>query len=150
MSNKIHRNEYLTNCFVNYFISLKEDKNVLNYSQIYTAFFSALGGLDEQYNTADFVNKTKEGFELIAKHLDKIAQSMYKDERVNLGIVDRRPYVESLLSVKDAARKLGISEQAVRKHIQNKKLVAQMNSRHNYTITPMALREFMSNRKKND
>ena len=54
------------------------------------------------------------------------------------------------LSVKDAARKLGISEQAVRKHIQNKKLVAQMNSRHNYTITPMALREFMSNRKKND
>ena len=150
MRNNTHLNEHLAKCFISYFCSLKEDANALNFTEIYTAFFYALGGLDKEHNCADFVNKTKEGFELIAKHLDKIAQGMYKDERVNLGLVDRRPSVESLLSVKDAARKLGISEQAVRKHIQNKKLVAQMNSRHNYTITPMALREFMSNRKKSD
>lgn len=148
MSNNTHLNEHLANCFVNYFISLKEDKNVLNYTQIYTAFFSALAGLDKQYNTADFVNKTKEGFELIAKHLDKIAQEMYKEERAKLGTIDRRPAVEQTLSVKDVARKLGITEQGVRKHIQNNKLVAKMDSRHNYEITPQALKAFMDSRKK--
>lgn len=148
MGNNIHLNEHLEKCFVSYFCSLKEDTNALNFTQIYTAFFSALGGLDEQYNTADFVNKTKEGFELIARHLDKIAQEMYKEERAKFRIIDRRPTVEQTLSVKDVARKLGITEQGVRKHIQNKKLVAKMDSRHNYEITPRALKEFMDIRKK--
>lgn len=148
MGNSTHLNEHLAKCFVSYFCSLKYDANALNFTQIYTAFFSALGGLDEQYNTADFVNKTKEGFELIARHLDKIAQEMYKEERAKSGIIDRRPTVEQTLSVKEVARKLGITEQGVRKNIQNKKLVAKMDRRHNYVITPRALKEFMDSRKK--
>lgn len=113
------------------------------------AFYSALGGLDKECNCADFVHKTKEDFELIAKHLDKIAQEMYKEERSKEGIGDSRPRVEATYSVADVARRLGISEQAVRKNINTGKLAAKMDNRHRYEITKRDLDAFIHSKKKN-
>ena len=56
-----HLNEYLTNCFVSYIIHLKENINPLAYTEIQTALYTALGGLDKAYSTSEFVNKMKGG-----------------------------------------------------------------------------------------
>lgn len=143
-----HSDEHLTNCFVSYFIHLKESVNPLAYSKIYTSLFTALRGLDEEYSTYEFVNKMKGDFELIAQHLDKIAHEMYKEERRKVGFHDRNAIYERVLSVSEISAKLGISEQAVRKAIKEERLKATMNGKGSYEVTEKDFKEFVKSRRK--
>lgn len=143
-----HLDEHLTNCFVSYFIHLKESANPLAYSKIYTALYTALGGLDEEYSTSEFVNKMKGDFELIAQHLDKIAHEMYKEERSKTVFYDRNAIYERTFSVNEISSKLRISEQAVRKAIKEERLKATLNNKGVYEVTEKDFKEFEKNRKR--
>lgn len=143
-----HSDEHLTNCFVSYFIHLKESVNPLAYSKIYTSLFTALRGLDEEYSTYEFVNKMKGDFELIAQHLDKVARELYKEERSKAGLYDRNAIYEHILSVSEISAKLGISEQAVRKAIKEERLKATMNGKGSYEVTEKDFKEFANSRRK--
>lgn len=143
-----HLDEHLTNCFVSYLIHLKESANQLAYSKIYTALYTALGGLDEEYSTSEFVNKMKGDFELIAQHLDKIAHEMYKEERSKTVFYDRNAIFEHTFSVSEISSKLRISEQAVRKAIKEERLKATLNSKGVYEVTEKDFKEFEKNRKR--
>ena len=143
-----HLNEHLTNCFVSYIIHLKENVYPLAYTEIQTALYTALGGLDRAYSTSEFVNKMKGDFELIAQHLDKIAHEMYKEERRKVGFHDRNAIYERVLSVSEISAKLGISEQAVRKAIKEERLKATLNNKGVYEVTEKDFKEFEKNRKR--
>ena len=143
-----HSDEHLTNCFVSYFIHLKESVNPLAYSKIYTSLFTALRGLDEEYSTYEFVNKMKGDFELIAQHLDKVARELYKEERSKAGLYDRNAIYEHILSVSEISAKLSISEQAVRKAIKEERLKATMNGKGSYEVTEKDFKEFAKGRRK--
>lgn len=143
-----HSDEHLTNCFVSYFIHLKESVNPLAYSKIYTSLFTALRGLDEEYSTYEFVNKMKGDFELIAQHLDKVARELYKEERSKAGLYDRNAIYEHILSVSEISAKLGISEQAVRKAIKEERLKATLNNKGVYEVIEKDFKEFANSRKR--
>ena len=143
-----HSDEHLTNCFVSYFIHLKESVNPLAYTKIYTSLFTALRGLDEEYSTYEFVNKMKGDFELIAQHLDKVARELYKEERSKAGLYDRNAIYEHILSVSEISAKLGISEQAVRKAIKEERLKATLNNKGVYEVTEKDFKEFANSRKR--
>ena len=143
-----HSDEHLTNCFVSYFIHLKESVNPLAYTKIYTSLFTALRGLDEEYSTYEFVNKMKGDFELIAQHLDKVARELYKEERSKAGLYDRNAIYEHILSVSEISAKLSISEQAVRKAIKEERLKATMNGKGSYEVTEKDFKEFAKGRRK--
>lgn len=143
-----HLDEHLTNCFVSYFIHLKESVNPLAYSKINTALYTALGGLDKEYSTYEFVNKMKGDFELIATHLGKIAHEMYKEERNKAGLYDRNAIYEHILSVSEISAKLRISEQAVRKAIKEERLKATLNNKGVYEVTEKDFKEFANSRKR--
>ena len=59
-----HLDEHLTNCFVGYLIAIKENGDALGYTRVQTALFTALGGLDKDYNTPQFVERMRDDFEL--------------------------------------------------------------------------------------
>ena len=118
------------------------------YTEIQTALYTALGGLDRAYSTSEFVNKMKGDFELIAQHLDKIAHEMYKEERRKVGFHDRNAIYERVLSVSEISAKLGISEQAVRKAIKEERLKATLNNKGVYEVTEKDFKEFEKNRKR--
>lgn len=143
-----HSDEHLTNCFVSYFIHLKESVNPLAYSKIYTSLFTALRGLDEEYSTYEFVNKMKGDFELIAQHLDKVARELYKEERSKAGLYDRNAIYEHILSVSEISAKLGITEQAVRKAIKEERLKATLNNKGVYEVIEKDFKEFANSRKR--
>ena len=143
-----HSDEHLTNCFVSYFIHLKESVNPLAYTKIYTSLFTALRGLDEEYSTYEFVNKMKGDFELIAQHLDKVARELYKEERSKAGLYDRNAIYEHILSVSEISAKLGISEQAVRKAIKEERLKATLNNKGVYEVIEKDFKEFANSRKR--
>ena len=143
-----HSDEHLTNCFVSYFIHLKESVNPLAYSKIHTSLFTALRGLDEEYSTYEFVNKMKGDFELIAQHLDKVARELYKEERSKVGLYDKNAIYERTLSVSEISAKLGISEQAVRKAIKEERLKATLNNKGAYEVTEKDFKEFANSRKR--
>ena len=143
-----HSDEHLTNCFVSYFIHLKESVNPLAYSKIYTSLFTALRGLDEEYSTYEFVNKMKGDFELIAQHLDKVARELYKEERSKAGLYDRNAIYEHILSVSEISAKLRISEQAVRKAIKEERLKATLNNKGVYEVIEKDFKEFANSRKR--
>lgn len=143
-----HSDEHLTNCFVSYFIHLKESVNPLAYSKIYTSLFTALRGLDEEYSTYEFVNKMKGDFELIAQHLDKVARELYKEERSKAGLYDRNAIYERILSVSEISAKLGITEQAVRKAIKEERLKATLNNKGVYEVIEKDFKEFANSRKR--
>lgn len=84
-----HLDEHLTNCFVGYLIAIKENGDALGYTRVQTALFTALGGLDKDYNTPQFVERMRDDFELIARHLDSISHNMYKEERIKEVYNDR-------------------------------------------------------------
>lgn len=143
-----HLNEHLTSCFISYIIHLKENINPLAYTEIQTALYTALGGLDKAYSTSEFVNKMKGDFELIAQHLGKIAHEMYKEERRKVGFHDRNAIYERVLSVSEISAKLSISEQAVRKAIKEERLKATMNGKGSYEVTEKDFKEFAKSRRK--
>ena len=143
-----HSDEHLTNCFVSYFIHLKESVNPLVYTKIYTSLFTALRGLDEEYSTYEFVNKMKGDFELIAQHLDRVARELYKEERSKAGLYDRNAIYEHILSVSEISAKLGISEQAVRKAIKEERLKATLNNKGVYEVIEKDFKEFANSRKR--
>lgn len=143
-----HSDEHLTNCFVSYFIHLKESVNPLAYTKIYTSLFTALRGLDEEYSTYEFVNKMKGDFELIAQHLDRVARELYKEERSKAGLYDRNAIYEHILSVSEISAKLGISEQAVRKAIKEERLKATLNNKGVYEVIEKDFKEFANSRKR--
>ena len=143
-----HLDEHLTSCFVSYFIHLKESVNPLAYSKINTALYTALGGLDEEYNTSEFINKMKGDFELIAQHLDKIAREMDKEKKSKAGLYDKNAIYERILSVSEISAKLGISEQAVRKAIKEERLKATLNNKGAYEVTEKDFKEFANSRKR--
>ena len=143
-----HSDEHLTNCFVSYFIHLKESVNPLAYTKIYTSLFTALRGLDEEYSTYEFVNKMKGDFELIAQHLDRVARELYKEERSKAGFYDRNAIYERTLSVSEISAKLGISEQAVRKAIKEERLKATLNNKGVYEVIEKDFKEFANSRKR--
>ena len=143
-----HLDEHLTSCFVSYFIHLKESVNPLAYSKINTALYTALGGLDEEYNTSEFINKMKGDFELIAQHLDKIAREMDKEKKSKAGLYDKNAIYERILSVSEISAKLVISEQAVRKAIKEERLKATLNNKGAYEVTEKDFKEFANSRKR--
>ena len=143
-----HLDEHLTNCFVSYFIHLKENENTLAYSKIYTSLFTALGGLDKSFHSSEFINKMKEDFQIIVQHLEKISHELYKEERRNRGLFDRQAQHEHTLSVNDTARKLNISPQAIRKAIKEGRLNASKNAQNEYTITEQDFDSFVKNRRR--
>ncbi len=143
-----HLDEHLTNCFISYIIHLKENINPLAYTEIQTALYTALGGLDKTYSTFEFVNKMKGDFELIAQHLGKIAHEMYKEERRKVGFHDRNAIYEHILSVSEISAKLGISEQAVRKAIKEERLKATLNNKGVYEVIEKDFKEFANSRKR--
>lgn len=143
-----HLDEHLTNCFVNYLIAIKENGDQLGYTRVQTALFTALGGLDKAYNTPQFVKRMRADFELIAKHLDTISHNMYKEERIMEGYNDKNaPSLEKAYTVIDIAKKLNITEQAVRKSIKVGNLKAQ-KVRNSYHITSKDLDDFIKTRKR--
>lgn len=147
-ASQIHLDEYLTNCFVDYLIAIKENGDALGYTRVRTALFTALGGLDRDYNTPQFVERMRDDFELIAKHLDSISHNMYKEERIKEVYNDRNsPQLEKAYTVIDVAKKLNITEQAVRKSIKVGNLKAQKVS-NSYHITRRDLEEFIKNRRR--
>ena len=143
-----HLDAFLKDCFVCYFCSLKENGEELGYTRIQTALFSALGGLDDCYNSAEFIEKTHKNFEIISQHLGKVAEEMYKEQRRREGIRDSHSNLEIKYSVKDVSRSLNISEQAVRKAILEGRLKAQKGSNGSYFINSSDLQTFKSNRKR--
>lgn len=143
-----HLDEYLTNCFVGYLIAIKENGDTLGYTRVQTALFTALGGLDKSYNTSQFVKRMRDDFELIAKHLDAISHNMYKEERIMEGYNDRNSSsLEKTYTVIDVAKKLNVTEQAVRKSIKVGNLKAQ-KVKNSYHVTHNDLEDFIKNRKR--
>lgn len=143
-----HLDEHLTNCFVGYLIAIKENGDALGYTRVQTALFTALGGLDKDYNTPQFVGRMRDDFELIARHLDSISHNMYKEERIKEVYNDRNsPQLEKTYTVVDIAKKLNITEQAVRKSIKVGNLKAQ-KVRNSYHVTHNDLEDFIKNRKR--
>lgn len=90
----------------------------------------------------------RDDFELIARHLDSISHNMYKEERIKEVYNDRNsPQLEKTYTVVDIAKKLNITEQAVRKSIKVGNLKAQ-KVRNSYQITHNDLDDFIKNRKR--
>lgn len=143
-----HLDEHLTNCFVSYLIAIKESGDALGYTRVQTALFTALGGLDKDYNTPQFVKRMRDDFVLIARHLDSISHNMYKEERIKKVYSDRNsPQLEKIYTVVDIAKKLNITEQAVRKSIKVGNLKAQ-KVKNSYHVTHNDLEDFIKNRKR--
>lgn len=143
-----HLDKHLSNSFVSYLISIKENGDQLGYTRVQTALFTALGGLDKSYNTSQFVKRMRDDFELIAKHLDAISHNMYKEERIMEGYNDRNSFsLEKTYTVIDVAKKLNVTEQAVRKSIKVGNLKAQ-KVRNSYHVTHNDLEDFIKNRKR--
>ena len=148
-ASKTHLDEYLTNCFVGYLIAIKENGDALGYTRVQTALFTALGGLDRDYNTPQFVERMRDDFDLIARHLDSISHNMYKEKRIKEVYDDRNsPQLEKkTYTVVDIAKKLNITEQAVRKSIKVGNLKAQ-KVKNSYHVTHNDLEDFIKNRKR--
>lgn len=142
-----HLDKHLTEFFINYLIAVKENYDILGYTRVQTALFTALGGLDKTYKTSQFVLRMRDDFELIAKHLDSISQNMYKEERMKEGRNDRNSTLEKNYTVIDIAKELNITEQAVRKSIKVGKLKAK-KVKNSYYITSKDLNEYIKNRKR--
>lgn len=147
-ASQTHLDEYLTNCFVGYLIAIKENDDALGYTRVQTALFTALGGLDKDYNTPQFVERMRDDFGLIARHLDSISHNMYKEERIMEGYNNRSSSsLEKTYTVIDVAKKLNITEQAVRKSIKVGNLKAQKVN-NSYHVTHRDLEEFIKNRRR--
>ena len=128
-----HYKEHLQNIFTNYFIYLKSTEKSLGYEEIYTALFSSLRGLDDQYSSYDFIENTAKDFELIAKHLHEVASRLYL-EKEGKQAVHSRENLEKTYTVKEVAAILKKTPEAVRDDIAKKKLKAHKKGERAYEI----------------
>ena len=150
MEDNTRRNatELLRDVFINYIIYKKEFPSVQLDVIIKEATFTALGGLDDAYHNSDFINALSKDFQTISLLLGKISLEEYKNEQRTKGIKSTNHFgSNATMTVEEAARRLKLSEESIRKAIRNKKLIASKEGK-SYIITEEALSTYISSRKK--
>ena len=121
-----HRDSKLVDFFVSYFVYHKTHPNEpLDTTEIMTAFYTALSGLDKKYSTKKYIFTIKSDFDIISKVLEKIAYQAYKDIRSGEGIHDKYSDTVIYYTVPDIQARWVISGTAVRKAIIEKRLSAK-------------------------
>lgn len=121
-----HRDSKLVDFFVSYFIYHKTHPNEpLDTTEIMTAFYTALSGLDKKYSTKEYILSIKSDFDVISKVLEKIANQAHKDIRSGEGIRDKYSETEVYYTVPDIEARWVISGTAVRKAVTEQRLRAK-------------------------
>lgn len=122
-----HSDENLTDCFVAYLIYKKrmEHREVEGFD-VEMAVMTALGGLDREYSSGEYLMKMKADFERIALRLEEMAKRLYKEQAKSEGKKDKME-VESLkfYSVYDAAQYHRVTEETIRKAIRENRIKAE-------------------------
>ena len=121
-----HRDSKLVDFFVSYFVYHKTHPNEpLDTTEIMTAFYTALSGLDKKYSTKEYILSIKSDFDVISKVLEKIANQAHKDIRSGEGIRDKYSDTEVYYTVPDIQARWVISGTAVRRAITEQRLRAK-------------------------
>ena len=121
-----HRDSELVDFFVDYFIYRKQHPDdTLDATEITTAFYTALSGLDIKYSTKEYILSIKSDFDIISKMIEKFAYQAQKDIRSSKGIRDKYSVTEVYYTVPDIEAKWVISGTAVRKAIVEQRLRAK-------------------------
>lgn len=121
-----HRDSKLVDFFVSYFVYHKTHPNVpLDTTEIMTAFYTALSGLDEKYSTKEYILSIKSDFDIISKVIEKIAYQAHKDIRSGEGIHDKYSDTEVYYTVPDIQARWDISGTAVRRAVTEQRLRAK-------------------------
>ena len=121
-----HRDSKLVDFFVSYFVYHKTHPNEpLDTTEIMTAFYTALSGLDKKYSTKEYILSIKSDFDVISKVLEKIAYQAHKDIRSGEGIRDKYSDTEVYYTVPDIQARWVISGTAVRKAVTEQRLRAK-------------------------
>lgn len=121
-----HRDSKLVDFFVSYFVYHKTHPNEpLDTTEIMTAFYTALSGLDKKYSTKEYILSIKSDFDVISKVLEKIAYQAHKDIRSGEGIRDKYSDTEVYYTVPDIQARWVISGTAVRRAITEQRLRAK-------------------------
>ena len=121
-----HRDSKLVDFFVSYFVYHKTHPNEpLDTTEIMTAFYTALSGLDKKYSTKEYILSIKSDFDVISKVLEKIANQAHKDIRSGEGIRDKYSDTEVYYTVPDIEARWVISGTAVRRAITEQRLRAK-------------------------
>lgn len=121
-----HRDSKLVDFFVSYFVYHKTHPNEpLDTTEIMTAFYTALSGLDKKYSTKEYILSIKSDFDVISKVLEKIANQAHKDIRSGEGIRDKYSETEVYYTVPDIQARWAISGTAVRRAITEQRLRAK-------------------------
>ena len=121
-----HRDSKLVDFFVSYFVYHKTHPNEpLDTTEIMTAFYTALSGLDKKYSTKEYILSIKSDFDVISKVLEKIANQAHKDIRSSEGIRDKYSDTEVYYTVPNIQARWVISGTAVRRAITEQRLRAK-------------------------
>lgn len=140
--------ECLKDVLINYLIYKKEYEAVPIKLTIKGALYSSLSGLDDAYNTSEFIKILSKDFNEMSLLLEKISIERYKEEKEYHGIMPSQPNIANKeLSVEEVAQRLTVSEEAIRKVIRAGRLVASKKG-HSYIITEDALDTYIKTRKK--
>ena len=121
-----HGDSKLADIFISYFIYRKAHPNeALDTTEILTAFYHAVHGLDVEYPQKEFILSIKSDFDIISKVLEKAAYQAQKDIRSSVGIRDKYSNTEVYYTVPDIEARWVISGTAVRKAITKQRLRAK-------------------------
>lgn len=125
-----HADSKLTELFRSYFIYHKShpDEPLNDETEIATAFYTALSGLDSKYSTKEYILAIKSDFDIISKVLEKLANQAHKDIRSKEGIRDKYSITDTYYTVPEIEARWAISGTAVRKAIKEQRLRAKENS----------------------
>lgn len=136
-----HSDENLTDCFVAYLIYKKKTEHKeLKGLDLEMAIMTALGGLDKEYSSGDYLMNMKADFESIALKLEDMAKRYYKEQAKSEGKRDKMEVDKiKYYSVFEAAQYHHVTEEAIRKAIRNGRIKAEGKP---YRITESEVKNF--------
>lgn len=123
---RTYRDSRLVALFANYIIYRKENGfHVINETEIEMCFWNAVGGLDEEFRSDEFIMSMRDDFELFLKVLDKISNRRGREIRSMEGIRDKYSNTDTYLTPPQISSRWKISGTAIRKAINEKRLKAK-------------------------
>ena len=139
---RTHSDENLTDCFVTYLIYKKETEHKeIEGMDLEMAIMTALGGLDKEYSSGEYLMNMKADFERIALKLEEMAKRLYKEQAKSEGKRDKLEMTDvRYYSVFEVAQYHHVTEEAVRKAIREKRLHAEGKP---YRITESDAKNFI-------
>ena len=125
-SSRTYRDSRLVALFANYIIYRKENSfHTINETEIEMCFWNALGGLDKEYHSDEFIMSMRDDFELFFKVLDKISNRRGREIRSQEGVHDKYSDTDTYLTPPQISSRWVISDVAIRKAIKEKRLKAK-------------------------